>query len=684
MNWGLVGVLYAVGYALVVSALKNEHARILVGNIALLFPPIFTVGVIASRLHVWTGRQRLFWITIATGAAFWFGGQIVWANEELARAHMLPWFRWFIVVQLCGSVLPLIALVAQPHKGPRTETAATAAIDVCALACLAAFLYWSLIIAPGMVPDRATLALRILATIGPMVRLASFAGFLWFAWAAGTSPWAQTYRRIALGMLIAFGVLVGLSMLAVKGGYHTGSATSIGWMLPFWFSAWAAATAPVSQAELPSLIAQPRRLSQPHVLFIAIVLVPIVGYGARFLVPLGEPLDGRRDLVTAFTVVAGLGFIMMRFRNEQRAVDAANDRVRLLATACEQSTELVVVARRNTIVYANEAFCRETGYSRDELEALTPVQLVAAESIPATVPAIERLQRRDPARLKLVLARKDGTTFQADCAAAPIVAPDGTATDFVAVVRDLTDELRMRDQLVKSERLSAIGQLVSGVAHEINDPLQSMVGRLDIILAGTEASPEVKTDLVKIKEEASRAVKIVRNLISFVRKGPHERMLHDLNEIVQTTVSLRAHELEHANIDLEEVYGRSLPLVAANRDEMQQIVMNLILHAEQGVIGRERRGRIVVRTYVSGKDAIVEVSDNGWGVPEKVAGQIFEPFVATRASGHVAGLGLSIAFSIAAAHVGVLELMASPSADGASFRLRMPGAGFPGPPAAIH
>src|SRR4051812_3673702 len=208
MNWGLVGALYVIGYVLVVSVLTSPHARLLVGNIALLLPPFFTVGVILSRLRLWTGRQRLFWIVIATGAAFWVTGQMVWAYEELARANQLPWFRWFIVVQLCGSALPLIALVATPHKGPRTETAATAAIDVCALACLTAFLYWSLVVAPGMAPQRSTLALRTLATVGPMVRLAAFVGFSWFAWLAGSSPWVQTYRRVASGMLLAFGLLV--------------------------------------------------------------------------------------------------------------------------------------------------------------------------------------------------------------------------------------------------------------------------------------------------------------------------------------------------------------------------------------------------------------------------------------------------------------------------------------------
>jgi two-component system NtrC family sensor kinase len=374
--------------------------------------------------------------------------------------------------------------------------------------------------------------------------------------------------------------------------------------------------------------------------------------------------------------------MMMRFRVEQRAVDHANERVRLLAAACEQSTELIAIARGRAIVYANEAFCRATGYSRIEIERLSPVQLVATESIPATAPVIERLSRREPARLALVVARKDGTTFHADCAAAPLAGPDGTSTHFVAVVRDLTDEIRLRDQLVKSERLSAIGQLVSGVAHEINDPLQAVVGGLDVVVADGRATP-VQAEVERIKDAASRAARIVRNLIAFVRKGPPERLLHDLNDIVRATVSLRAHELEQANIDLEEDYGPSLPLVAVNRDEMQQIVMNLMLHAEQGVAGRSRRGRIVVRTYVAGKDAIVEVSDNGRAVPQGLASRIFEPFVTTREGGQVAGLGLSVAFSIAAAHGGTLELVTPPGREGASFRLRLPGAGFPGPAAVL-
>src|SRR5207249_3559209 len=119
----------------------------------------------------------------------------------------LPWFKWYIVVQLSASALPLIALVARPHRGTRVESAPTVAIDISALVFLTGFVYWSLVIAPGMAPSRSGLALRILATVGPLVRLAALSGLLAAAWAARGRPWAAVYQRMALGMGVAFAVL---------------------------------------------------------------------------------------------------------------------------------------------------------------------------------------------------------------------------------------------------------------------------------------------------------------------------------------------------------------------------------------------------------------------------------------------------------------------------------------------
>ena len=472
MNWALAGLIYAGAYVAVVLALGDrEHARLIVGNVGLLLPPLAPIAVMLSRRGQWQGRQAVFWATIGAWPVLWLIGQIGWFVDEVFRSMPLPWFKWHIILQLSGSALPLIALVAWPHRGKQGESAVTVAVDIVVLEFLTAFLYWSLIIAPGMDPPHSAEALHALATIGPSVRLAALAGLLFAMWKAEGSRWAMVYQRLALGMMLAFVVLVGLSMATVNGDYQTGSASDIGWMLPFWFAAWAMATAPASEHESVRAI-QPASTARPSpaVLFAAILTVPVIGYGARYLVPAAEPIERMREIATAATMVCGVALVMVRLVVERRSVEQADQRVRLLATASEQAGELIVITREGRFVYANEAFCQATGYSREEILTIPPINLVAPESKDDLPPLRERLRKRQIVRATTVMARKDGSTFQAAWSAAPIVDHTGHITEIVGVVRDVTDDLRLREQLVRSERMSAIGELVSGVAHEINNP----------------------------------------------------------------------------------------------------------------------------------------------------------------------------------------------------------------------
>src|SRR5437773_1749251 len=128
---------------------------------------------------------------------------------------------WAIAGVVYSAALPLIPPAARPHRGTRMESAPTVAIDISALVFLTGFVYWSLVIAPGMAPSRSGLALRILATVGPLVRLAALSGLLAAAWAARGRPWAAVYQRMALGMGVAFAVLVGLSLSVGEGGHQT-------------------------------------------------------------------------------------------------------------------------------------------------------------------------------------------------------------------------------------------------------------------------------------------------------------------------------------------------------------------------------------------------------------------------------------------------------------------------------
>ena len=678
MMWAVAGLAYAGAYVALMLALAGApHVRGVIGDVALLAPPLAPLFVIGRDRRRWTGRQAVFWGAIAAWAALWAIGEAGFAIDELVHDRPLPLFQWHLIPQLSASALPLFALVAWPHQQQaRADTPVTAALDISVLLFLSGFLVWSLIVAPARDPAHVDLALRLLAVIGPLVRAVCIAGLGWAALRAGKSAWADVYRRLAFGMLLAMGALIGFSLLAVRGEYQTGSPGDIGWMLPFWFAAWAAATSPASPIEPRSVAPTGVRHASPALLFVAVLLVPLVGYSLRYVMPAGADVDRLREIATSVTLVAGVALVMVRLRVEQHTVDRANEGLRLLATACEQAGELILITRDRRIVYANDALCRACGYAREEIEEILPESLIGQDAA-GMVPALrEDLRARRTVRAMAPIRRKDGTTFQAACVGTPLVDAAGRVTHIVAVIRHTTEELRLREHLVRGERMSAIGEFVSGVAHELNNPLQSVIGSLELML-GQPHSAETRGDLERARVEAARAGRIIRNLLTFVRQAPNERLLLGLNEIVQSTVGVRRYELELAGIELREEYAPHLPVVLANREEIQQVVANLLVNAQQAMSHASGRGVLRVRTLMDGESAVIEVSDDGPGIPEDLAGRVFEPFFTTRAAGSGTGLGLSMSFGIVKAHGGTLTLV--PSERGACFRLALPGAGFPGP-----
>jgi PAS domain S-box-containing protein len=681
MMWALFGLAYAGVYAALMMAFAGApQVRLVIGDIALLVPPLAPLWVILRSRRRWTGRQAVFWGAIALWAALWLIGEVGWGVEETILRAPLPWFHWHRVLRMTASAVPLIALVAWPHgRRASADTWATAALDIVVLVFLGGFLCWSLVIGPGAEPGHGGAALRILALIGPLLRVAAILGLGWAAFRAGKGAWADVYRRLALGMVLALGALISLSILAVHGQYQTGSPSDIGWMLPFWFAAWAAATSPASPIESRSAGPWVVRPSSPALLFAAILVVPAVGYSLRYLVPAGEHIDRLREVVTSATLVCGLALIMIRLRVEQAAVERANQGVRLLATACQQAGELILILRDQQIEYANDAFCRACGYAREDLEQLPPSTLLGPGSRERLPHLREEIRARRVVRATASFARKDGTLFEAACVVTPLVNAAGQVTHVVCVIRDTTEEQRLRDHLVRGERMSAIGEFVSGVAHELNNPLQSVIGTLELMLGDTHP-PQVHADLERARLEAGRAGRIIRNLLTFVRQSPNERMLAAMNEIVQATVGIRAYELEMAGIEVREDYAPNLPVVLVNRDDIQQVVLNLIINAEQAMEANGR-GVLSIRTFIDGDAAVVEVCDDGPGIPPELAGRIFEPFFTTRSPGSATGLGLSLAFGLAKAHGGTLTVM--PRGQGACFQLSLPGAGFPGP-SSVH
>jgi two-component system NtrC family sensor kinase len=268
--------------------------------------------------------------------------------------------------------------------------------------------------------------------------------------------------------------------------------------------------------------------------------------------------------------------------------------------------------------------------------------------------------------------RRDGSRFPASCTVVGLRNAAGSITHFVGVERDTTEELKLRDQLVHSERLSAIGELVAGVAHEINNPLQTIVGSVELMME-EGPSAAARRDLDLVRREASRAGQIVRNLLSFVRRSAPDRGMVDLNDVIRAMVQLREFHLQQNNITLVmELHPGELRTLA-NRDEMQQVILNLMLNAEQAIELSGTGDCITVRSYAAGQHQMIEIMDNGPGVGADLSGRIFEPFFTTKEVGQGTGLGLSISHGIAAAHGGSLELChASAGQRGACFRLTLP------------
>jgi len=244
---------------------------------------------------------------------------------------------------------------------------------------------------------------------------------------------------------------------------------------------------------------------------------------------------------------------------------------------------------------------------------------------------------------------------------------------------------RARDlyqQLLQAEKLAALGQTISGVAHELNNPLATILTWSER-LNRQPADGEVQRGLETILNEAERAAKIVRNLLTFARKRHTTRTMVDINQVARDALGLRQYEQRLANIGVIEALASGLPPVFGDPYQLQQVVLNLVINAEQAMIAAHGRGMLVVRSWQSpdGDAVVLEVNDDGPGVPHEVMPKIFDPFFTTKAAGQGTGLGLTVAYAIVEEHGGRLSVQPN-VAQGASFQVELPTVSTTAPPVA--
>jgi PAS domain S-box-containing protein len=256
------------------------------------------------------------------------------------------------------------------------------------------------------------------------------------------------------------------------------------------------------------------------------------------------------------------------------------------------------------------------------------------------------------------------------CMASPLLDADGKPAGVIISVRDVTTEKKLEQQVIQSERLAAMGQMIGGFAHELNNPLTSILGMAELLQEGA-VTEGMRKQLTILHQQARRAAEIVSNLQYFARPPAPGRVQVDLNELVQRTVQMQAYPLRKSNITVDFLPETSLPPVVADPNQLMQVFLNLLLNAEQAI--RETRDKGTIRVRIGRNEGSVWVvfQDDGPGITSENLTHIFDPFFTTKRPGRGTGLGLSICKTLVREHGGSIEAASAPG-GGAAFTITLP------------
>jgi len=431
------------------------------------------------------------------------------------------------------------------------------------------------------------------------------------------------------------------------------------------------------------------------------LFIPLFGTNRKIvgIVSVDDPADGKRptaESISPLELFANQVAHAIEEKKLDQEIKKTNERYRTLVETMNDG--LFTVDLRETITFVNPALRDLTGFRVEEIVGQPLSRLMPPDALEHF-----RIRSRPPdtaahgTRFELALESKAGERIPVLISAAPYLQHKVMKGSF-AIVSDLRDQkkaeeerrrmheevlatnVKLRDsmeqlqaaqeKLIQAEKLSALGELISGVAHELNNPLTGVMGYSQLLL-GSSAPPEIKKNVERINKEAIRCQKIVQNLLAFARKHRPERRLVDINEVLSSTLELRAYQLRVDNIKVSLDLDKGLDPALADPHQIQQVFINIINNAHNALVSSGRPGTLEIRTRQHRGVIRISFADNGPGIAEENLGKIFDPFFTTKEIGKGTGLGLSLSYGIMKEHDGQILASSSPG-QGATFVVEIP------------
>jgi PAS domain S-box-containing protein len=341
---------------------------------------------------------------------------------------------------------------------------------------------------------------------------------------------------------------------------------------------------------------------------------------------------------------------------------------RLLADTFDSLADMVLVADANQrAVQVNSTLAERAGVPRTELVD-RPIDEVVGEAIASW--ATGQLPSSREAATREFSGEPLAETIAAT--ATPLIAQAGGPGGRVLVLRDITEQVRLRARLAQSEKLASLGQFIAGIAHEMNNPLQSVLGHLELMIDIGDHDASHKTDLRRIYHDADRAAKVVRNLLVFAGSHRAARRRINVQKLVSRVIAIRESSFQRPNVTIDFEGDDELEIVG-DGGLLQQALLNIVINAEQAIAGAGGEGRILITAVARAPHVVITIEDSGPGIAPEVLPQIFDPFFTTKEVGEGTGLGLAIVYGVMQEHGG--QIHAGPSRlGGAQFTIQLPAA----------